>query len=51
MLGFDYMGTGLVEKSNVAIWVGDVSLILSALAHHVGSNARQFPITRVWFGW
>ena len=33
------MGIGLVEESNMAIWVGDVSLTLSALAHCVGSNA------------
>ena len=45
------MGTGLVEESNVAVWVGDVSLTLSALAHSVGSKARQCPITRVQFGW
>ena len=34
------MGMGLVEESNVAVWVGDVSLTLSAFAHCVGSNAH-----------
>ena len=31
----------MVEESNVAVWVGDVSLTLSALAHALGSNTRQ----------
>ena len=34
--GFDHMGTGLVEESSVAVWVGDVSLTLSAPTHSVG---------------
>ena len=34
--GFDRTGTGLVEESSVAVWVGDVSLTLSAPTHCVG---------------
>ena len=34
--GLDHRGTGLVEESSVAIWVGDVSLTLSAPTHCVG---------------
>ena len=34
--GFDRTGTGLVEESSVAVWVGDVSLTLSAPTHSVG---------------
>ena len=30
------MGTGLVEESSVAVWVGDISLTLSAPTHCVG---------------
>ena len=49
--GFDCTGTGLVEESSVAVWVGDVSLTLSALVHCVGSNARRCLVTRVRFEW
>ena len=45
------MGTGLVEESNVAIWVDDISLTIYAPAHCVGSNTRQCYVTRVLFGW
>ena len=49
--GFYLIRIGLVEESSVAVWVGDVSLTLSALAHYVASNTHQCPTTRVWFGW
>ena len=50
-LEFDHTGTGFVKENNVAIWVGDVSLTLFALAHCVGSNARRCLVTQVQFGW
>ena len=34
--GFDRTGTGLVEESSVAVWVGNVSLTLSAPTQCVG---------------
>ena len=49
--GFDCMGMGLVEESNVAVLVGDVSLALSILAHCVRSNTCWCIITRAQFGW
>ena len=33
LLDFDCMGTGVPKEINVAVWVGDISLIFSALAH------------------
>ena len=47
--GFDPTQTGLVEDSNVAVWVGDVSLTLFVPAHCMGSNAHQCPDTQAWF--
>lgn len=43
-------GLVLVEESIVPIWVGDVSLALSALAQ-CGTKARRCPIVWVRFGW
>ena len=50
-LVFDCMGMGLVDESSVAVWAGDVSLTLFALAYCVGSNARRCLDTRAQFGW
>ena len=33
LLDFACTGTGVPKEINVAVWVGDISLIFSALAH------------------